>query len=197
MKIIPKKTQWRRWTLPSKAGYVGMWVGILVGVPALIFSLWPSKPTINQTNYGSGNIQAVTTAKNSPIVIDKRSFFDSRRVITSAQRTALVNRVSSFSKIRVRYLTVSDSEANSFSKQIRKALEDGGWLTEEDVIHLGIYFTGVVLYGSEDPPAPAINTLYRSLKEFGFNPRLIKDTELPRNVFSVKVGTKAKGGVSR
>ena len=198
MEIIPTRTKWRNWTLPSKASYISAWIGIIALLTTLFFSLRPSKPIISQKAIGSGNIQTVVSGKNSQVIIDNRSFTDSKRFITAAQRDVLINNLSSFLNVRMRYLAVgSDSEAISFSNQIREALEDSGWITEQDVITLDKFFHGVVLYGSEDPPSPAINTLSLYLKEFGFNPFLIKDSELPPNVFSIKIGAKQNKSINR
>lgn len=39
MKLIPKKSQWDGWTLPSKASYIGCVVGILALIIAVIIAL--------------------------------------------------------------------------------------------------------------------------------------------------------------
>jgi len=36
MSLFPTKTQWANWKLPSKASYIGMWVGILALIVAII-----------------------------------------------------------------------------------------------------------------------------------------------------------------
>lgn len=42
MKLIPTKTQWNGWTLPSKATYIGCVIGIISLIVMLLFALLPS-----------------------------------------------------------------------------------------------------------------------------------------------------------
>jgi hypothetical protein len=43
MKIIPSKTQWNKWSLPSKAGYISAWLGG-IGFVIIILSLFLQLP---------------------------------------------------------------------------------------------------------------------------------------------------------
>lgn len=44
MKLIPSKTQWDGWTLPSKASYFGCVIGILAFIITVVFALVPLQP---------------------------------------------------------------------------------------------------------------------------------------------------------
>lgn len=39
MNIIPTKAQWKKWSLPSKAGYVGAWIGAIALIIAIAFPI--------------------------------------------------------------------------------------------------------------------------------------------------------------
>jgi hypothetical protein len=39
MKIIPSKTQWNKWSLPSKAGYIGFWIGLIGLIIAILIPM--------------------------------------------------------------------------------------------------------------------------------------------------------------
>lgn len=73
MRIIPTKSQWKGWTLPSKAGYVSLLIAIISLVVIFILPNETNIKTsgdIDQNVIGENNIQAATTGDNSPISID-------------------------------------------------------------------------------------------------------------------------------
>jgi hypothetical protein len=39
MKIIPSKIQWNKWSLPSKAGYIGVWIGLIGLIVAILIPI--------------------------------------------------------------------------------------------------------------------------------------------------------------
>jgi hypothetical protein len=43
MNIIPTKAQWKKWSLPSKAGYVGAWIGAIALIIAIAFPVIQAK----------------------------------------------------------------------------------------------------------------------------------------------------------
>lgn len=52
MKIFPSKEQWNRWTLPSKASYLALWIaiiGLLVMIPSCLINRQP-KPNAEKIN---------------------------------------------------------------------------------------------------------------------------------------------------
>ena len=46
--LIPTRTQWKRWSLPSKATYIGVWLCSLTIMLAVVFYLWPLSPGWSQ-----------------------------------------------------------------------------------------------------------------------------------------------------
>lgn len=51
MKLIPTKNQWKGWTLPSKASYAGLIVGIVSLLAAIIFFAIQFLASLQQDNY--------------------------------------------------------------------------------------------------------------------------------------------------
>ena len=39
MNIFPSKSQWNKWSLPSKAGYIGAWIGVIALAIAVLIPL--------------------------------------------------------------------------------------------------------------------------------------------------------------
>ena len=87
-------------------------------------------------------------------------------------------------------LIASDPEAEFFKNQIKDSLLKGGWTIEKDEIALASAFQGITLYASQDPPNQAVQILYKSLKEFGFELSLIRNITLPDNTIGIKIGKK-------
>jgi tetratricopeptide (TPR) repeat protein len=52
MRLWPIKTQWRKWSLPSKASYVGCVVGIIAILLSTLFNFLDSGQTIQHNYYG-------------------------------------------------------------------------------------------------------------------------------------------------
>jgi hypothetical protein len=53
MGIIPSKSQWGKWSLPAKAGYIGVWIAI-IGIPITLLSNKISKQVDN--SYVTGDV---------------------------------------------------------------------------------------------------------------------------------------------
>lgn len=67
--MIPNKTRWKKWTLPSKAGYIGTICSII----GLLIALWPNSGktdiiTIEQNNDNSVNVVRNKSNFNATVV---------------------------------------------------------------------------------------------------------------------------------
>jgi hypothetical protein len=60
MILIPSRSQWRKWTLPSKASYVGCAVGVVALVAAILLALWSNYVVANA---GQPQLAVTYTAK--------------------------------------------------------------------------------------------------------------------------------------
>jgi hypothetical protein len=60
----PAKAQWKGWTLPSKATFVGTVVPILMGIFAILTYLFGSSPQVSQEASGNIQISGGTTQGN-------------------------------------------------------------------------------------------------------------------------------------
>jgi len=65
MTIFPTKKQWKVWKLPSKASYIGVWIGIIAILLALILQfLSKNKTDITQLANGNNNVQQNNSTTN-------------------------------------------------------------------------------------------------------------------------------------
>jgi hypothetical protein len=64
--LIPSKSQWNRWSLPSKLTLVGVYMGIIGIAVTIVFFFWPTKPASPVTVIGSNNAAPVIGIANSP-----------------------------------------------------------------------------------------------------------------------------------
>ena len=68
IRLLPTKVQWNSWSLPSKLGCIGTYLGALSIILTLVFFLWPAPKTGTVTNLsvtGSPGTK-LATAINSP-----------------------------------------------------------------------------------------------------------------------------------
>lgn len=73
MKLFPTRQQWFGWTLPSKATYVGTWIGAISLLLFLVLQLLPERTSsgnVHQASTGNNVVQMATTGDNSPIVVN-------------------------------------------------------------------------------------------------------------------------------
>ncbi|MFA6176694.1 MAG: hypothetical protein WC765_08970, partial [Phycisphaerae bacterium] len=43
MKIFPNKNQWKNWSLPAKASYVGVWLAVIAILPTILGLIYAKK----------------------------------------------------------------------------------------------------------------------------------------------------------
>jgi len=58
MRFIPTRAQWRRWSLPSKAGYTSLHIALFAIILSFVFYRWPVSPALPpkiQPNVTVGN----------------------------------------------------------------------------------------------------------------------------------------------
>ena len=66
MRLIPSRAQWRRWSLPAKASYLG----VIIGLISFVAVFWPRATKDNNGGraISSAPIIQTTTGPNSPAV---------------------------------------------------------------------------------------------------------------------------------
>ena len=165
-----------------------------VEIQRLETQLTPFK-TIAIAKYTGSEQEALDKlAQNLKIVESKTAALEKQlnpHELTPEQIATIAEQIRSIKGVKVHFLSIaSDPEAESFKKQIGKALEAGGWPVENDIIAVVGAFTGITLFASQDPPNKAISTLFFTLKGFGFTPQLVRKIDLPEDVIQIKIGKK-------
>jgi len=152
MRIIPTKEQWKKWTLPSKATYISVWIGAISLLSFIVVQTRSRGITeehsgdIHQAVTGNDNVQVATTGDNSPIIIDNRK--ESRKHIVKGNRLSksqpegkfFVTKYKFYSDHHIPYVsftvfadTIVDCQIISLTTAImtrgsrRGKQEDGSW----------------------------------------------------------------------
>jgi len=151
--------------------------------------------TIALEKYTGSEQEALEKLAEDVKTLEEKALFIEKalmpRVLSSEQISIIAERINKIKNTKIHFLLIaSDPEAESFRNQLRKALEKGGWTIEKSETSVIGAFVGVTLFASHDPPNEAVTALYLSLKEFGFDPWLLKDENLPENVIGIKIGKK-------
>ena len=73
MKIFPTKAQWKKWTLPSKATYVAVWLAAITLIPTILSLIHKDKLEI-KGDYVEGNQSNVIETQGDHISGDKVSY---------------------------------------------------------------------------------------------------------------------------
>jgi len=63
MRIIPSRNQWKKWTLPSKAGYIAMWIGVI----SFISTILSQTPSLKKVQTKGHQSPAVIAGNNVTI----------------------------------------------------------------------------------------------------------------------------------
>ena len=156
--------------------------------------LTPFKTIALEKYTGSEQEALQKLAENLETLEQKTSALEKRlkpRSLSAKQISILTEKTNTVKNIKIHFLLIaSDPEAEFFKNQIKDSLLKGGWTIEKDEIALAGAFQGITLYASQDPPNQAVQILYQSLKEFGFELSMIRDITLPDNTIGIKIGKK-------
>ena len=156
--------------------------------------LTPFKTIALEKYTGSEQEALQKLAENLETLEQKTSALEKRlkpRSLSVKQISILTEKTNTVKNIKIHFLLIaSDPEAEFFKNQIKDSLLKGGWTIEKDEIALAGAFQGITLYASQDPPNQAVQILYQSLKEFGFELSMIRDITLPDNTIGIKIGKK-------
>ncbi len=111
------------------------------------------------------------------------------RIIHQEKINYIANQISLSKDIKVRFLIMaSDLEIKNFKNQIKEAIEKAKWEVVGDIVSVVGSFEGITLCTSEKPANEALTSLYSALKKLGFEPLVIQDISLEKNLIVIKIG---------
>ncbi len=125
MKIVPTKSQWKRWSLPAKASYIGVWLGIigLLSTVAPLALRKPERPVVSilsvdsllhedslETKFvikNSGSVPAAILVKGEASIGDRTIGSNSEKLATESQ-SLMPDQIIRYRALTIRGTTYKD-----------------------------------------------------------------------------------------
>lgn len=154
MKLIPTKTQFKDWSLPSKIGYISFVVSIFAIILMIVFFI--IQYVTGASKEGQRKIQ-----NNLTDLFQEAKKINPQRIISDESILKLIDNLKSHSPLTVEIETTDgDKEAYFLAIQIKDIFKEAGWTVGEiDILNRNKPFRGIRVFSPEMPLTSLRNAL--------------------------------------